>query len=198
MKDSRSGLSESLRKFGLHRTERRTPSRAYERFFENYEETREAGRVVRRYRGDYRLRPGTARGRLLRSLVYLALWLLSAGLLVLCAVQPLDLNRRWYSAAPQAIAVGALGFGALALARYFAQPQRMELRQYRESSVTLCRASLAAAAALALLAAAYLAGGEPLWALPALAAAAASAAEGLAERRLEYPLEKAGDDSADT
>ena len=90
MKDNRSGLSESLRKFGLHRTERRTPSRAYERFFENYEETREAGRVVRRYRGDYRLRPGTARGHLLRSLVYLALWLLSAGLLVLCAVQPLE------------------------------------------------------------------------------------------------------------
>ena len=62
--------------------------------------------------------------------------------------------------------------------------------------MTLCRASLAAAAALALLAAAYLAGGEPIWALPALAAAATSAAEGLAERRLEYPLEKAGDDSA--
>ena len=122
MKDSRSGLSESLRKFGLHRTERRTPSRAYERFFENYEETREAGRVVRRYRGDYRLRPGTARGHLLRSLVYLALWLLSAGLLVLCAVQPLDLNRRWYSAAPQAIAVGALGFVGAAVPLIILRP----------------------------------------------------------------------------
>ena len=86
----------------------------------------------------------------------------------------------------------------LALARYFAQPQHLELRQYRESSVTLCRAAFAAAAALALLAAAYLAGGEPLWALPALAAAATSAAAGLSERRLAYPLEKAGDDSADT
>lgn len=186
----RNGLSESLKKFGLLQPVKRTPSRAYERYFENYEETRENGRVVRRYLGNYRLRPGSAQGHIWRSVAYLVLWAVSAGLLIFCAMQPLDANRFWYAAAPQALSLLSLGWGCIAVVHYFMQPVRMELRQYRESSLTLRRTSLGAAAALTLLAVAYLAVGETIWALPALGGALSAFVIWAVERRQVYPLEK--------
>lgn len=190
MSDWRNGISESLKKFGLHRLEKHSPSRAYERYFENYEETRENGRVVRRYLGDHRLRPGSAKGHLWRSIGYFLLWAVSAGMLVFCAMQPIDANRIWYAALPQALSLFALGWCCLGVIHYFMQPARMELRQYRESSLTLLRTSLPAAAALALLAVAYLVSGARIWALPALGGALCALLLWILERRLDYPLEK--------
>ena len=172
-----------------------SPSKAYDNFFENYEEIRgEDGRVLRRYIGRYYIctlpTPQLRRQRAL----YAALWLFSAGLLVFCAVARLAANTVWYVTLPQALSLFSLGWTALGFVRLCRTPEKMEARQYRETVLVLRRGALLSAISLGMMALGYLLSlfllnREALLRVPlSLAAAVATLPACHLERRVEYKI----------
>lgn len=187
----RENLSFSLKK-GLSLFDRSSPSRAYDSFFEGYQETRVEGKRVRSYVGDHYVRQVSRSSHRRHCILYGAAYAAAAALFVICALHPAAANQRWYVVLPQAAALLTFGWTAFGLFHYCTAPQKMQLRQYRESAPIVRRGAALTSAALGLLTLAYLTAavlGEEAAVLPAALALPAACAMGAVyqtEKRVPY------------
>ena len=143
----REGLGESARKGGLDGKKKPfAGSRAYQRFFEDYEEVYEPGKghkIRRVYVGDYYQREGSALAWGLTKLGHLALFLLSFASFVWAAYPATVLNRCLPVALVQALCLAVYFRLAIALCSYLACPRRMTISSYKRGPRPLPKSSLA-------------------------------------------------------
>jgi succinate dehydrogenase/fumarate reductase cytochrome b subunit len=131
-------------------------SRAYHRFFEGYSEITvpkpngKGTRIQRIYTGNY-YRQNLIKGQriLLRGL-YVALFLCMAYLFVSSASLPLASNSTWYVVLPQVISIPFLFWILIAFFSYLPAGVNMTIADYRNSSLSLQKATLGSAASLGL------------------------------------------------
>lgn len=158
----REKLGASVKKGGLSHNEVHHPSRAYERYFEGYRESaepvpaRRRAKAVRTYLDDYYLQELPGKKRLGLRALYVVCYLLALPPFLYSATRLIPANMLWYVTAPQAVSVFLLGWTGLNLYRYCVLPGKMTVRQHRLGVVHFRRGTLAAAAALAAAALAYL------------------------------------------
>lgn len=129
--------------FAVDGTNRIGHSSAYHRFFEGYTELRGAdGKIVRIYTGAY-YRPVLKAGeKLAVRALYVFLYIASAALYAVSALLDIPTNGLWYVTLPQACTLPMLFWLLTALFHYLPVKDRLEIAQYKRSSVPLKRSSL--------------------------------------------------------
>lgn len=138
--DLRKGLGESFRK-GEVDGKKKTwcGSRAYRKFFEDYEEIRvpkENGRgskIERIYRGDYYRRECSDGWWYAMKGVYLLLAAASAWLFGFAALPSTGANRVWYVTVPQAVSIVCYLWLFRVLCSYIAAPRNMTVSEWKRA-----------------------------------------------------------------
>lgn len=144
--DFRNGLGESFRK-GEADGKRRLPygSRAYQRFFEDYEEIqvpKENGkgtRIKRIYRGMYYRQVGSDGNWYLKKVLYPLLLAGSFVFFVRAALPNNSINHTWYAALIQAVSMLAYFCALAVMGHYIAAPRDMTVAGWKRACRPLKR-----------------------------------------------------------
>lgn len=129
-------------------------SRAYHRFFEDYEEVVEPGKngrgkhIRRFYTGFYYVPQMTDKRLVGQKVLYVFLYLLGFALFLTSAAAPVTGNTVWYVAIAIAIVFLVLLALLRSLIHYTAAKKRMTVGEYKESSVALQKNALGATVCL--------------------------------------------------
>ena len=141
--DFRKGLGESFRKGEVDGKKKKLyGSRAYQKFFEDYEEIRvpkENGRgtrIKRIYTGDYYRKDSTDENWYAMKAVYFLAAVVTAILFVAAAFPGSGANKVWYVTIPQAASVACYFFFFRILCSYIAAPRNMTISEWKRG----CRA----------------------------------------------------------
>jgi hypothetical protein len=124
-------------------------SRSYHRYFEDWAEnvtTDKGGAPVieRIYVGSYYSANLSKARRVLRKILYAALYLAAAALYGFTSTRNTDVNMMSYASAPIVLSFPVLLGLAISLYFNLAAPAEMIVRQYRDASITFSRVCLAA------------------------------------------------------
>ena len=158
----REDLLKSYKKGGLSNGEIHHPSRAYERYFEGYQElpqsvpNRRRSKSVRIYVAEYYVQDLSKKKRLQFCILFVALYILTIPPFIISAVRDSAANTAWYVTLPQAVALFSFGWMALSLFHYCTVPQKMTIYQYKRAVTHFHRSLCLTMIALAAGSAAYL------------------------------------------
>ena len=127
-------------------------SQVYHKYFEGYAEKQviENGkvRIERVYVGNYYRANGSNRMRILRKILYVVLYFLSAFCLVHAGLLDLEVNYVKYTSITQAVSFFTLLLFLIPLFFHTIAPVTMTIREFRDSSENLKRLGLVAATVL--------------------------------------------------
>jgi hypothetical protein len=150
----RDQLYDSLRKDDESGGRRTWRSNAYHRFFEGYSEVsvpkpNGKGHTIQRvYTGDYYRQDLTQGQRILIRGSYAALFLFVAYMFISSAILPLAINSTWYVVLPEAVSVPFLFWILIAFLFYLPALKDITIADYRSSSLSLQKATMASAISL--------------------------------------------------
>ena len=174
-------------------------SHSYHRYFEGYTESREPDtngreRLRRIYAAEWYEQDLPKHLRVLVRLLYALLWLMMAAAVAAAGFLQRASGTRFYIVVPELATLCLLSWlGYVLLANYDFAPRRMTIHDYRSSSGSVIRFSLATAAAFLVdavmtLLEIILGGGNHLWAVAGLFLAGALCGAGmhLVEKRIHY------------
>lgn len=125
-------------------------SHAYHRYFEGYTEYKETDangreRLRRVYTSPWQVQALPASRRVLLRCLYILLFLLMIGAVVLAGIRQTGLGTAFYVVIPELAVLCLLSWlGYVLLVNYLFLPEKMTLHEYRASSVSIKRAALAA------------------------------------------------------
>jgi len=130
-------------------------SRSYHRYFEGFAErvVMEPGgkpKIERVYVGEYYRSPFIGREKIIRKILYSALYIAAVALYGVSSTRHTAVNMSGWQIIPVGLTFPLLLFMLFPLYYNITAPGEMMVRQYRDASELLRRASLAAAAGLAL------------------------------------------------
>ena len=136
-------------------------SRAFRRYFLDYEEIGrldEKGntRIERIYHGDWHVRKMDERALLREKLLLTALCAMAAAAFVFSALRDLPGNRSWYVSVSHVLTFSTFLWMSSGLFNYLGDGPKMTVGEARSGFLRLCRAALAASAAMGLCALLYL------------------------------------------
>lgn len=142
--DFRKGLGESFRKGEVDGKKKKLyGSRAYQKFFEDYEEIRvpkESGRgtrIKRIYTGDYYRKDSSDKNWYAMKAVYLLAAVVTVALFVMAAFPGSGANKAWYVTVPQAASVACYFIFFRVLCSYIAAPRNMTISEWKRGCRTL-------------------------------------------------------------
>ena len=142
--DFRKGLGESFRKGEVDGKKKKLyGSRAYQKFFEDYEEIRvpkESGRgtrIKRIYTGDYYRKDSSDKNWYAMKVVYLLAAVVTVALFVMAAFPGGGANKVWYVTVPQAASVACYFIFFRVLCSYIAAPRNMTISEWKRGCRTL-------------------------------------------------------------
>lgn len=139
-------------KYGVNGNYKKSPSSAYEKYFEGYAEYRELnkngkGTHIRRvYTGDIYRQELARTQRIAVRIAYLVMYIFAVVMHVVVATRPLLMNYAWYVALPQALVLPASLWVCIVLFSYLPAPQDMTVFVYK-SGVKPFRSATSAMAA---------------------------------------------------
>ena len=134
----------------------RSHSRSYHRFFAGYTESRrlkEDGKgytISRVYTGRYYRRTLTKTGVVGYKTLYALLLIAAAGLFCFGALSRVDVNSTWYAAIMEALSIASVVWWGIGTFNYVLSPEKMTVYEYKSSSVSIKKSTVAAAVTLAL------------------------------------------------
>ncbi len=150
----RDQLRSSLQKDSPQRKRGIWHSKAYHRFFEGYSEftvptpNGKGYKIQRVYTGNTYRQDLTRSQWVLLRVVYVVLFLCAVYLFVSCAVLPLPSNSTWYVTLPQAVSLPFMFWIVIAFVAYLPAEREMTIHGYRNSSLSLQKATLGSAISL--------------------------------------------------
>ena len=140
----RKGLGESFRKGEVDGKKKKLyGSRAYQKFFEHYEEIRvpkENGRgtrIKRIYTGDYYRKDSSDKNWYVMKVVYLLAAVVTVALFVMASFPGNGANKVWYVTVPQAASVACFFVFFRVLCSYIAAPRNMTISEWKRGCKTL-------------------------------------------------------------
>lgn len=148
------GLRDSYRKGGFTKETKYTGSRAYQKFFEDYEEVyvpKKNGkgmRIERIYRGDWYIADVTDAKWIRNKVVTVLLFMISLVLFAIAAYPSTAANQTVYVTLMQAVSAFMLFLLLVYVCTYAAAGRKMTIYKYKHTSDPLKNASSAACAAL--------------------------------------------------